>query len=131
MSACRSTAEHTEATERIPRIFSAISVISLVNLETEAQHFGTLIPPPGFARIIWAVPAFFATERSNPMKRFPVTMALVAVAALALASTSVRAQTPPPAAKKAPAKAFTPPKTPWGDPDLSGIYTNKDENGIP
>jgi hypothetical protein len=28
-------------------------------------------------------------------------------------------------------KAFTPKKTPWGDPDLQGVYTNKDENGIP
>jgi hypothetical protein len=29
------------------------------------------------------------------------------------------------------AAPYTPPKTPWGDPDLQGIYTNKDENGIP
>jgi hypothetical protein len=65
------------------------------------------------------------------MKRFPVTMALVAVVALALASASVRAQTPAPGVKKAPARTFTPSKAPWGDPDLSGIYTNKDENGIP
>ncbi len=27
--------------------------------------------------------------------------------------------------------AYTTPRTPWGDPDLQGIYTNKDENGIP
>src|SRR5689334_20578467 len=27
--------------------------------------------------------------------------------------------------------AFTAPKTPWGDPDLQGIFTNNDENGIP
>jgi hypothetical protein len=26
---------------------------------------------------------------------------------------------------------YTPSKTPWGDPDLQGTYTNKDENGIP
>src|SRR5262245_53668018 len=26
---------------------------------------------------------------------------------------------------------FAPSKTPWGDPDLQGTYTNKDENGIP
>src|SRR5262249_47240404 len=25
----------------------------------------------------------------------------------------------------------TVPRTPWGDPDLQGVYTNKDENGIP
>jgi hypothetical protein len=29
------------------------------------------------------------------------------------------------------ARAYVPPKTPWGDPDLQGIYTNKDESGIP
>ncbi len=37
-------------------------------------------------------------------------------------------------AAAAPAKAappYVPPKTPWGDPDLQGTYTNKDENGIP
>src|SRR3954467_15583341 len=28
-------------------------------------------------------------------------------------------------------KTYTPKKTAWGDPDLQGIYTNKDENGIP
>jgi hypothetical protein len=28
-------------------------------------------------------------------------------------------------------KAYTPARTPWGDPDLQGTFTNKDENGIP
>jgi hypothetical protein len=28
-------------------------------------------------------------------------------------------------------KSYTPPKTAWGDPDLQGTYTNKDESGIP
>ena len=40
-----------------------------------------------------------------------------------------------PAAKTAiPAKsteAWTPPRTPWGDPDLQGVFTNNDESGIP
>jgi len=27
--------------------------------------------------------------------------------------------------------SYTPPRTPWGDPDIQGIYTNKDENGTP
>ena len=27
--------------------------------------------------------------------------------------------------------SYSPPKTPWGDPDLQGTFTNKDENGIP
>ena len=30
-----------------------------------------------------------------------------------------------------PTSNFVPPKTPWGDPDLQGIYTNKDENSVP
>ena len=29
------------------------------------------------------------------------------------------------------AKAWTPARTPWGDPDLQGYFTNKDEQGIP
>ncbi|HXD72737.1 MAG TPA: hypothetical protein VN628_03330 [Vicinamibacterales bacterium] len=28
-------------------------------------------------------------------------------------------------------RPYTPPRTSWGDPDLQGTYTNKDENGIP
>jgi len=27
--------------------------------------------------------------------------------------------------------AFAPPRTPWGDPDIQGTYTNADENGTP
>jgi hypothetical protein len=29
------------------------------------------------------------------------------------------------------AAAYTPARTPWGDPDIQGTYTNKDENGTP
>jgi hypothetical protein len=28
-------------------------------------------------------------------------------------------------------KGFVPPRTPWGDPQISGAYTNSDESGIP
>src|SRR5580658_453528 len=28
-------------------------------------------------------------------------------------------------------RTYTPPKTAWGDPDLQGDFTNKDESGIP
>jgi hypothetical protein len=27
--------------------------------------------------------------------------------------------------------SYSPPRTPWGDPDIQGTYTNKDENGTP
>jgi hypothetical protein len=30
-----------------------------------------------------------------------------------------------------PGKAYVPPRTPWGDPDLQGGYSNKDEAGVP
>ena len=43
----------------------------------------------------------------------------VALALLALSSVPVAAQT------------WTPPRTPWGDPDLQGNYTNKYEQGTP
>src|SRR5438093_820784 len=44
---------------------------------------------------------------------------------MVLAGLSVSAQSPAPAAAKpkpAPAKAYTAPKTPWGDPDLQGNW---------
>src|SRR5262249_18652851 len=37
-----------------------------------------------------------------------------------------------PGSAKAPAKsAWVPHRTPWGDPDLQGYFTNKDEQGVP
>ena len=65
------------------------------------------------------------------MKRSVVTMRLAIVLAFVSGSMPMAAQAPAAASKKAPAKAYTPPRTPWGDPDLAGVYTNKDENGIP
>ena len=41
------------------------------------------------------------------------------VLAVAIASIPASGQGPAPAAK---AKAYTPPKTPWGDPDLQGLW---------
>src|SRR5262245_58010607 len=28
-------------------------------------------------------------------------------------------------------KPWTAPRTPWGDPDIAGVFTNNDESGIP
>jgi hypothetical protein len=60
--------------------------------------------------------------------------ALAAVAALACVSVApVGGQTrgPAPAATAPKASKWTPPRTPWGDPDISGTFTNKDEQGVP
>jgi len=55
------------------------------------------------------------------------TLVLTMVIATAV---TVTAQSPNPAARsKAP--AYAPSKTAWGDPDLQGTFTDKDENGIP
>jgi hypothetical protein len=54
------------------------------------------------------------------------------VAAVCAATVVAAAQSPAKATSARPSgKAFTPPKTPWGDPELQGTYTNKDESGIP
>jgi hypothetical protein len=59
-------------------------------------------------------------------------MGVAAVAATVLVvQVPVAGQGPAPAAKSATASRWTPPRTPWGDPDLQGAFTNNDENGIP
>jgi len=61
-----------------------------------------------------------------------VKRVMLLAAIVAAGSMSISAQAPLPA--KAPAKpatTYTPPKTPWGDPDLQGNYTNKYEQGTP
>src|SRR5688572_20444823 len=37
----------------------------------------------------------------------------------------------PAVAPASPARPFVPPKTPWGDPDIQGGWTNVNENGMP
>jgi hypothetical protein len=51
---------------------------------------------------------------------------LVAILFAIFAAVSAGTQTP-----RATQETYTPPRTPWGDPDLQGTFTNKDENGIP
>jgi hypothetical protein len=46
----------------------------------------------------------------------------IVVASAALAASFLLTAQNPPSTSKAPAKTFTPPKTPWGDPDLQGLW---------
>jgi hypothetical protein len=58
-------------------------------------------------------------------------LVLIGAGALAFAAPA-GAQTPaarPPA--QAAAKPYSPPKTPWGDPDIAGSYNNTQESGTP
>jgi len=64
------------------------------------------------------------------MKTLTIGAAALAIAIPSFAQTPARPPQPS-AASARQAKPYTAPKTPWGDPDLQGIYTNKDENGIP
>jgi len=58
---------------------------------------------------------------------------VVTAAAIGLMTGVLAAQTSPrsTAAATSHAQTFSVSRTPWGDPDLQGIYTNKDESGIP
>lgn len=58
-------------------------------------------------------------------------MTVVTVASVAAQAPASTSSTSPKAPARAGAKRFTPARTTWGDPDLQGIYTNKDESGIP
>jgi hypothetical protein len=62
------------------------------------------------------------TDRFSSVARIVIVAALSALVPIGAA----RAQTAgPPAAKPAAARTFVPPKTPWGEPDLQGLYSNK------
>jgi len=65
----------------------------------------------------------------------PSVLLVTALAALPGVSIPVSAQAPKPAGQATgasrPSKPYTAPKTPWGDPDLQGNYTNVYENGTP
>src|SRR5687768_17493256 len=58
-----------------------------------------------------------------------VTAALCAVVPFAL--PRVEGQTRTAAARASSASPYVPPRTPWGHPDLQGIYSNDDETGTP
>jgi hypothetical protein len=64
--------------------------------------------------------------------RTPLTGALAAglLTAVAVCVPSVRAQVPAPAVSK-PKATFSVPRTPWGDPDLQGVWSSDEEAGVP
>jgi hypothetical protein len=67
-------------------------------------------------------------------QRFVVMLGIFILSALgayAQTQTPKAAPAPAPAVKAAPAKVWTAPKTPWGDPDLQGTWTSDDCIGTP
>ena len=66
------------------------------------------------------------------MRRFTIGALVSAIGILAALSIPARAQAPAKAASStAPAKPYTTPKTPWGDPDISGTWSSDDLRNIP
>jgi hypothetical protein len=68
------------------------------------------------------------------MRLFPSLAAAAAMAWLTAPPVSAQTAAPKtPASSAAPksARTWTPPRTAWGDPDLSGSYTNTNESGTP
>jgi hypothetical protein len=53
------------------------------------------------------------------------------LAAVLVVGSAAAPEAQGPAAKPAARSAWTPHRTPWGDPDLQGNFTNKDEQGVP
>jgi len=63
--------------------------------------------------------------------RLLLTAAVTAVFVVGFAAVPATQSAQSRAVGAAGGPAYSPAKTPWGDPDLQGTYTNKDENGIP
>src|SRR5437867_4395521 len=61
----------------------------------------------------------------------PFTRLAIVTGILSMAPMGGAAQTASAAREKPAARPWTPPKTPWGDPDLQGTYSNSNESGIP
>jgi hypothetical protein len=57
--------------------------------------------------------------------------AILVMAAAPAVAQAVKSDAKPAAPKASAAKTYKTPRTAWGDPDLSGIFTNNDESGIP
>ena len=65
------------------------------------------------------------------MRILTISAAIVVMAAIPALGQTTRTDTKPAPAKAAISNTYKTPRTPWGDPDLSGVYTNNDESGIP
>ena len=68
------------------------------------------------------------------MTRLGLAIGIVVAAVVAGSTATVDSQESngrPASAQAATAKPYAAPKTPWGDPDLQGGWTNVNENGIP
>ncbi len=59
------------------------------------------------------------------------TLAASFVFALAVGPEAGQATRAPQARPASTGKPYVAPRTPWGDPDIQGGYSNKDENGVP
>src|SRR5678816_1534197 len=67
--------------------------------------------------------------RRSPMKRrLRIVSGAIVLALVALASAVVSTQGQPASGAQAP---YSPPRTPWGDPDLQGIWPGTDSVGVP
>ncbi|HET9363129.1 MAG TPA: hypothetical protein VFO58_25440, partial [Vicinamibacterales bacterium] len=64
--------------------------------------------------------------------RFPCALAApIVICALWPSAVSGQSATKPKASQADTARPYAPPRTPWGDPDLQGTYTNKYEQSTP
>ena len=65
-------------------------------------------------------------------QRFVASISAAIGVAFALTTVSLTAQTPAPKpAAKASVKTWTAPRTPWGDPDIEGLWPGTDYVGVP
>jgi hypothetical protein len=61
-----------------------------------------------------------------------LTALLVVLAAVSNGRSTSAAQSSKAAVKPSgPPRSYVPPRTPWGDPQLAGVYSNDDETGVP
>ena len=62
--------------------------------------------------------------KTNGGKRMHALAAIVTIALFAAATGHAQQ-------RQAGRAGYAPPRTPWGHPDIEGVYTNKDEANIP